>query len=82
MEKQINEFKEMKTQSYYKYLKIFAILQKESNKVVREIWDMIKNSLNSIAPDASKLNEEYIAQPMSQNGGDSEQLDADEGDGD
>lgn len=82
MEKQINEFKEMKTQSYYKYLKIFAILQKESNKVVREIWDMIKNSLNSIAPDASKLNEEYIAQPMSQDGGDSEQLDADEGDGD
>ena len=82
MEKQINDFKEMKTQSYYKYLKIFAILQKESNKVVREIWDMIKNSLNSIAPDASKLNEEYIAQPMSQNGGDSEQLDADEGDGD
>ena len=82
MEKQINDFKETKTQSYYKNLKIFAILQKESNKVIKEIWDMIKISLNNTALDASKLNEEYIAQPMSQDGGDSEQLDADEGDGD
>ncbi len=82
MEKQIEEFKNEKTQTYYKYLKIFAILQKESNRVIRELWTLVKNALNEIAPNAQQANEEYIAQPISQEEGDVEQMDADEGDGD
>jgi hypothetical protein len=82
MEKQIEEFKNEKTQTYYKYLKIFAILQKESNRVIRELWTLVKNALNEIAPNAQQANEEYIAQPISKEEGDVEQMDADEGDGD
>ena len=83
MEKQINEFKETKTHSYYKNLKMFAILQKESSKIIKEIWDTIKNSINEIAPDASKSNEEYLVKPMSQEDNvEVEQIDGDEGEGD
>ena len=83
MEKQINEFKETKTHSYYKNLKMFAILQKESSKVIKEIWDTIKNSINEIAPDASKSNEEYLVKPMSQEDNvEVEQIDGDDGEGD
>ena len=62
---QIEIFKNDKTQSYYKYLKMFAILQRESNKVVRELWTLVKNALNDISPNAGK-DEEYQAQPMNQ----------------
>ena len=65
MENQINIFKNEKTQNYYKYLKMFAILQRESNKVVRELWTLVKNALNDISPNAGK-DEEYQAQPMNQ----------------
>ena len=79
MEKQINNFKETKKNSYYKNIKIFAILQKESNKVIKELWDSIKNSINQIAPDASKSNEEYLVKPMSQEDNiEVEQIDGDE----
>ena len=79
MEKQINDFKGTKTHSYYKNLKIFAILQKESNKVIKELWDIIKISINQIAPDASKSNEEYLVKPMSQEDNiEVEQIDGDE----
>ena len=78
MEKQIQEFKKEKTQTYYKYLKIFAILQKESNRVMREIWNLVKNALNEIAPNAPQANEDYIAQPISNDEGEIEQMDADE----
>ena len=78
MEKQITKFKEEKTQTYYKYLKIFAILQKESNKVIREIWDLVKNSLNEIAPDAPQANEEYKAEPISKEEANIEQMDAEQ----
>ena len=67
MENQIEVFKNEKTQNYYKYLKMFAILQRESNKVVRELWTLVKNALNDISPNAGK-DEEYQAQPMNQEG--------------
>ena len=63
MENQIEVFKNEKTGSYYKYLKMFAILQRESNKVLRELWTMVKSALNDIAPNAGK-DGEYQAQPM------------------
>ena len=63
MEKQIEIFKAEKTQNYYKYLKMFAILERESNKVIRELWTLVKNALNDISPNVGK-NEEYISQPM------------------
>ena len=79
MEKQINNFKETKKNSYYKNIKIFAILQKESNKIIKDLWDSIKNSINQIAPDASKSNEEYLVKPMSQEDNiEVEQIDGDE----
>ena len=80
MEKHINKFKKEKTQSYYKYLKIFAIMQKESNRVIREVWLLVKNALNQIAPNAPQANEDYIVQPISKEEADVEQMDADEGD--
>jgi hypothetical protein len=52
MENQIEVFKSDKTKSYYKYLKMFAILQRESNRVVRELWTLVKNALNDISPNA------------------------------
>ena len=67
MENQIEVFKNDKTQNYYKYLKMFAILQRESNKVVRELWTLVKNALNDISPNAGQ-DEEYQAQPMNQEG--------------
>ena len=79
MEKQINNFKETKKNSYYKNIKIFAILQKESNKIIKDLWDSIKNSINQIAPNASKSNEEYLVKPMSQEDNiEVEQIDGDE----
>ena len=65
MENQIEVFKNEKTQNYYKYLKMFAILQNESNRVIRELWTLVKNALNEISPNAGK-DEEYQAQPMNQ----------------
>ena len=76
MENQIEEFKTLKTQTYYKYLKIFAILQRESNRVIRELWTLIQNALNEVAPNAGQANEEYVAQPIS-TAPEEEQADAD-----
>ena len=50
MENQIEIFKNDKTQNYYKNLKMFAILQRESNRVIRELWTLVKNGLNEINP--------------------------------
>ena len=77
MENQIEEFKSIKTQTYYKYLKIFAILQRESNRVIRELWTLVKNALNEVAPNASEANEDYVAQPISTEQNDEEQVDGD-----
>jgi len=77
MESQIEEFKNLKTQTYYKYLKIFAILQRESNKVVRELWTLVKNGLNEIAPNVGEGNEDYVAKPISTEQNDEEQVDVD-----
>ena len=77
MESQIEDFKNLKTQTYYKYLKMFAILQRESNKVVRELWTLVKNALNEIAPNAGEGNEDYVAQPISTEQNEEEQVDAD-----
>ena len=60
---QIEKFKNEKSQNYYKYLKMFAILQRESNKVIRELWTMVKNALNNISPNAGK-DGEFQAQPI------------------
>ena len=65
MENQIETFKSEKTKSYYKYLKMFAILQRESNKVIRELWTLVKNALNDISPNAGQ-DEEFQAQPMNE----------------
>ena len=77
MENQIEEFKNLKTQTYYKYLKIFAILQRESNRVIRELWTLVKNALNEIAPNAAQANEDYVTQPISNDPNEDEQMDAD-----
>ena len=77
MENQIEEFKNLKTQTYYKYLKIFAILQRESNRVIRELWTLVKNALNEIAPNAAQANEDYVAQPISNDPNEEDQVDAD-----
>ena len=72
MENQIEVFKKEKTQNYYKYLKMFAILQRESNRVVRELWTLVKNALNDISPEAGK-DQEYQAQPMKEEEGNQEE---------
>jgi hypothetical protein len=61
MENQIEIFKNDKTQNYYKYLKIFAILQRESNRVIRELWTLVGNALKDIAPNAGE-NDNYPPQ--------------------
>ena len=50
-------FKNDKTQNYYKYLKIFAIMQRESNRVIRELWTLVKNALNDIVPNVGEEND-------------------------
>ena len=80
MEKQIEKFKHEKMESYYRYLKIFAILHKESNRIMRETWSLVKNALNEVAPNAQQSNEDYVAQPISKGEGEVEQMDADEPD--
>ena len=45
---------------------MFAILQRESNRVLRELWTLVKNALNDIAPNAGQGGgDEYVAQPIS-----------------
>ena len=61
MENQIEVFKNDKTQNYYKYLKMFAIMQRESNRIIRELWNLVKNALNDIMPNAVK-EEDYPQQ--------------------
>lgn len=61
MENQIEVFKNDKTQNYYKYLKIFAIMQRESNRVIRELWALVQNALKDIAPNAVQ-NDDYPQQ--------------------
>ena len=62
MENQIEIFKNDKTQNYYKYLKMFAILQRESNRVIRELWTLVKNGLNDINPNMAS-DDNYQPQP-------------------
>ena len=76
MENQIERFKSEKTQNYYKYLKMFAILQRESNKVIRELWTLVKNALNEISPNAGQ-DEEYQAQPMNEQQNQEQEQDGD-----
>ena len=59
MENQIEVFKNDKTKNYYKYLKMFAILQRESNRVIRELWDLVKGALNDIAPNMGQDDGNY-----------------------
>ena len=40
-------------------------MQRESNKVVRELWTLVKNALNDISPNAGQ-DEEDQAQPMNE----------------
>ena len=68
MENRIENFKKEKTQNYYRALKLFAILQRESNKVVRELWTNVKSALNRISPNAGK-DGEYQAQPIKEQKG-------------
>ena len=50
MENQMEIFKADKTKNYYKYLKIFAIMQREQNRVVRELWTLVLSALKDISP--------------------------------
>ena len=65
MENQIEIFKSEKTQNYYKYLKMFAIMQRESNRVIRELWNLVKDALNEINPNLG--NEDNYQQQEEQN---------------
>ena len=75
MENQIEIFKNDKIQNYYKYLKMFAILQRESNRVIRELWTLVKNGLNDINPNMAN-DDNY--QPQSENYENNEQNEIDE----
>ncbi len=57
-------------------------MHKESNRIMRETWSLVKNALNEVAPNAQQSNEDYVAQPISKGEGEVEQMDADEPDGD
>ena len=65
LNKRIEEFKEEKAKVYYTNVKKFAIMQKESNRVIKDLWDSIKNILNNISPNAYLLDNEYVSQPIS-----------------
>jgi hypothetical protein len=68
MEERIEEYKKEKTYSYYKYLKTFAILQRESNKIIRELWKLVKEALNDVCPEIIKGfggEEEKLSGPVS-----------------
>jgi hypothetical protein len=54
MENQMEIFKTDKTKNYYKYLKTFAIMQRESNRVIRELWTLVHNVLETISPNAGE----------------------------
>ena len=63
----VEVFKNDKANNYYKYLKMFAIMQRESNRVVRELWDLVKEALNQINPkedynddNPPKNNDDYV----------------------
>ena len=66
LENQIEVFKNDKTKNYYKYLKTFAIMQRESNRVIRELWSLVKNALNDIMPNAGQ-EDEYPQEPNDDN---------------
>ena len=50
MENQMDIFKADKAKNYYKYLKIFAIMQREQNRVLRELWSLVQTALKDISP--------------------------------
>ena len=54
MENQMEIFKADKTKNYYKYLKTFAIMQRESNRVIRELWTLVHKVLDNISPNAGE----------------------------
>ena len=54
MENQMEIFKTDKTKNYYKYLKTFAIMQRESNRVIRELWTLVHKVLDNISPNAGE----------------------------
>jgi hypothetical protein len=67
MENQIEVFKNDKTKNYYKYLKIFAIMQRESNRVVRELWNLVKSALDDISPNHEKEEDKNYEENYGQN---------------
>jgi len=67
MENQIEIFKADKTKNYYKYLKIFAIMQREANRVVRELWNLVKSALDDISPNHEKEEDKTYEENYGQN---------------
>ena len=67
MENQIEIFKGDKTKNYYKYLKIFAIMQREANRVVRELWNLVKGALDDISPNHEKEDDKGYEENYGQN---------------
>jgi len=58
-ENQIEVFKNDKIQNYYKYLKKFAILQIEANKVISELWSLVTKQI--------KMNKDFKGNKLAQN---------------
>ena len=58
-ENQIEVFKNDKIQNYYKYLKKFAILQIEANKVISELWSLVTKQI--------KMNKDFKENKLAQN---------------
>ena len=64
MSKNIETFKAESVKNYYRHLKMFAIMNRESTKVIRELWILIDKALSEICPNAGD-DEDFVAKPMS-----------------
>ena len=64
MSKNIETFKAERVKNYYRHLKMFAIMNRESTKVIRELWILIDKALSEICPNAGD-DEDFVAKPMS-----------------
>lgn len=81
MESQIEAFKAEHTKNYYRNLKIFAILQRENNRVVREMWVEAKKALSALFPDYDKMDykiEEKLFSPNTNTNGDTNTISKEE----
>ena len=67
MKKIMDKIKYLDVMNYYKYLKIFAIMQREANRVVRELWNLVKGALDDISPNHEKEDDKGYEENYGQN---------------